>query len=142
MVKLRLVAIPALAGALALASLAPASAAPEPASSGTVVRAKWYTVCDLNQPNPYPFDFVLTSAEHANSKRRSIRIAVTSAKSMYGTWLMAEGGGGKMLPENSKFDAQTVRAMKRFQRAKGIKPTGKIGSVTWAALGQYCADLI
>jgi peptidoglycan hydrolase-like protein with peptidoglycan-binding domain len=102
---------------------------------------RWYTVCANGAPNPYPFDFTLTKDKHSNSAKRSIRIAVTSAKSLYGTFLLEEGIKAPMLAEDPIFDKATVAAMKRVQRANGLPASGKIGPATWAALGEYCSLL-
>jgi murein L,D-transpeptidase YcbB/YkuD len=41
----------------------------------------------------------------------------------------------KPLSDTPVFGKATTEAVKQFQRAQGIKPTGKVGRKTWDALG-------
>ena len=41
---------------------------------------------------------------------------------------------------DGKMGKQTVRAIKTFQKAKGLAPDGKVGAKTSVALGKYLSD--
>jgi murein L,D-transpeptidase YcbB/YkuD len=65
---------------------------------------------------------------------------VTRLKALLTTWGLSHALP-QPLASSASFGAATTAAVKAFQKANGIQPTGKVGDSTWQAL-QSAAALI